>query len=89
MGTLLKLLKLHDNVPQPITHGGSEPWQRARKSRCGNAALWAAVENARLAKNGSPLRFPPPPTALGNRQLRDFHIPTAPTIFFISQRGHF
>jgi hypothetical protein len=22
-------------------------------------------------------------------RLRDFHIPTAPTIFFISQRGHF
>jgi hypothetical protein len=25
--------------------------------------------------------FPPSPTALGNRQRRDFHIPTAPTVF--------
>jgi len=25
-------------------------------------------------------RFPPAPTALGNRQRRDFHIPTAPAV---------
>lgn len=35
---------------------------------------------SRYGKPSSTSSFPPSPTALGNRQRRDFHIPTAPTV---------
>jgi hypothetical protein len=41
-----------------------------KPKRGGNAGRWKAWKTK--------LRFPPLSTALGNRQRRDFHIPTAP-----------
>ena len=57
--------------------------------RSGRRALWKcrAVDaggklSSRVTGNpSSTSSFPPSPTALGNRSLRDFHIPTAPTTF--------
>lgn len=44
---------------------------------------WKTLGSKEYGRESSPSRFPPPPTALGNRQKRDFHISTAPTSFVL------
>src|SRR5262249_18933142 len=45
----------------------------------GGGHRWKTLASP-LRHSGSASSFPPLPTALGNRNLRDFHIPTAPTM---------
>lgn len=73
--------------PQASTAGAEQTRRRSSlvtashrgtsMKRCGNGARRTAVEKRSACKSQerrSPSRFPPPSTALGNRQPRDFHI---------------
>ncbi len=59
-----------------------------QRQRCGNAGQWSGggkLSSRVMGRPSSTSSFPPPPPALGNRQRRDFHIPTAPaTVLTIS-----